>query len=426
MLVMGVVQSLMALSTASPTLSETFGVLVSLAVVTNVIPYIVALSALPLMMQTAGVEQGKYRLNVAIALVGMLYSTYAIFASGTQAVMGGTLVMAIGFIIWGFIAHRFVLTRRAAATAAAIGVIALLALAPDAYAQAAKKTTAPAAKPAAVTLDRVKSSGTLKLGYRTDARPFSFKDASGNPAGYSVDLCRALGEAVKSQPGQADVKVEWVPITAENQLQAVEQHTVDASCAAVTVTLKRRELVDFSLPIFPGGVGVVVRSDSPKRLRNILNGEATQYTPTWKAVALNVLREQMFATVPGTTAEQWIKERGQEFKVEFTVTPVSGYEAGIQAVLDRKASAFFAERAILLDAVKSHKSADDLLVLDRQYTYERLALPIQRGDDDFRLLVDRTLSKEFESAGYRGTYEKWFGEPNEKSEVFFRWNALPE
>ena len=111
-----------------------------------------------------------------------------------------------------------------------------------------------------------------------------------------MDLCRALGESVKSQLGQADLKVEWVPITAENQLQAVERHEVDASCAAVTVTLKRRELVDFSLPIFPGGAGVVVRSDSPKRLRNILNGEATQYTPTWKAVALNVLREQVFVT----------------------------------------------------------------------------------------------------------------------------------
>jgi putrescine:ornithine antiporter len=117
MVVMAVVQSLMALSTASPTLSETFGVLVSLAVVTNVIPYIIALSALPLMMRTAGVEEGKYRLNVAVAVVAMLYSTFAIYASGKDAVMGGTLVMAVGFIIWGFIAHRFILTKRTAATA---------------------------------------------------------------------------------------------------------------------------------------------------------------------------------------------------------------------------------------------------------------------------------------------------------------------
>jgi len=107
MVVMGIVQSAMALSTASPTLSETFGVLVSLAVVTNVIPYIISLSALPLMMQRAGVEPRKYRFNAAITVVAMLYSTYAIYASGKDAVLGGTLVMAIGFIIWGFIAHRF-------------------------------------------------------------------------------------------------------------------------------------------------------------------------------------------------------------------------------------------------------------------------------------------------------------------------------
>jgi len=117
MIVMGVVQSALALTTISPSLSEQFGVLVSLAVVTNVIPYIISLSALPLMMRRAGVEQRKYRTNVAIAVVAMLYSTYAIFASGKDAVLGGTLAMAIGFIIWGFIAYRFASTRPAAAAA---------------------------------------------------------------------------------------------------------------------------------------------------------------------------------------------------------------------------------------------------------------------------------------------------------------------
>ena len=114
MLVMGVVQSLLALSTISPNLSDQFGVLVNLAVVTNVIPYIIALSALPLMMQRAKVEQSKYRFTLAIALVAMLYSTYAIFASGKDAVLGGTIVMALGFIIWGFLASRFAPGERAA------------------------------------------------------------------------------------------------------------------------------------------------------------------------------------------------------------------------------------------------------------------------------------------------------------------------
>ena len=117
MVVMAIVQSLMALSTISPTLSEQFSALVNLAVVTNVIPYIIALSALMVMMQKAGLPQRTYRINVAVAVVAMLYSTYAIYAAGVEAVLGGTLVMALGFIIYGFIAPRFELGQTTARSA---------------------------------------------------------------------------------------------------------------------------------------------------------------------------------------------------------------------------------------------------------------------------------------------------------------------
>lgn len=107
MIVLGIVQSALALSTISPSLSEQFGKLVNLAVVTNVIPYIMALSALIVMMKMAKVDEAIYRRNVIIALIAMLYSTYALYASGKDAVMGGMLVTALAFIIWGFIAPRF-------------------------------------------------------------------------------------------------------------------------------------------------------------------------------------------------------------------------------------------------------------------------------------------------------------------------------
>jgi putrescine:ornithine antiporter len=127
MIVLGVVQTLLALSTISPTLSEQFSALVNLAVVTNVIPYIISLSALIIMMKSADVGGAKYNFNVAIALVAMLYSTYALYASGHSAVMGGMLVTAITFIIWGFIAPRF----SAAAQTAGRGKPAPLGLAAD-------------------------------------------------------------------------------------------------------------------------------------------------------------------------------------------------------------------------------------------------------------------------------------------------------
>ena len=112
MIVMGVVQTILALSTISPSLSEQFSVLVNLAVVTNVIPYIIALSALMVIMRNAGVPAGTYKLNAFVAVVGMLYSTYAIYASGATAVIGGTIVMAVTFIIYGFLAPRFLAPAR--------------------------------------------------------------------------------------------------------------------------------------------------------------------------------------------------------------------------------------------------------------------------------------------------------------------------
>ena len=107
MIVLGVVQTLLALSTISPSLSEQFSALVNLAVVTNVIPYVVSLSALMIMMKRAKVTDSVYMRNCVIGFVAMVYSVFALYASGAEAVMGGMLVLGIAYIIWGFIAPRF-------------------------------------------------------------------------------------------------------------------------------------------------------------------------------------------------------------------------------------------------------------------------------------------------------------------------------
>lgn len=107
MVIMGVLQSLMALMTISPDLNQQFSALVNLAVVTNVLPYVIALSALWVMMRDAKVADGTRKINTFVALIALLYSIYALWASGKDAVMGGMLVLAIGYLVWGLIAPRF-------------------------------------------------------------------------------------------------------------------------------------------------------------------------------------------------------------------------------------------------------------------------------------------------------------------------------
>jgi len=107
MVVLGILQTILALSTISPTLSQQFSVLVNLAVVTNVVPYIVSLSALVIMMRTARVPASTYGRNTAVLLIALAYSIYAIYASGKDAVMGGMLVLGVAYVLWGFLAPRF-------------------------------------------------------------------------------------------------------------------------------------------------------------------------------------------------------------------------------------------------------------------------------------------------------------------------------
>jgi putrescine:ornithine antiporter len=112
LIILASVQTSLATMTISPNLNEQFSALVSLSVVTNVIPYIIALSALMVMMRAAGVSEKRFTFNSIVALIGMLYSSYAIYESGGTAVIGGVLVMCLGFIVWAFIAPRFVLDKR--------------------------------------------------------------------------------------------------------------------------------------------------------------------------------------------------------------------------------------------------------------------------------------------------------------------------
>jgi putrescine:ornithine antiporter len=44
----------------------------------------------------------------------MSYSVFALYASGKDAVMGGMLVVGVGYIIWGWIAPRFAVPGAAA------------------------------------------------------------------------------------------------------------------------------------------------------------------------------------------------------------------------------------------------------------------------------------------------------------------------
>jgi len=283
----------------------------------------------------------------------------------------------------------------------------------------------PVAAASADTMDRIRESGKLTLGYRTDARPFSYMDSSGNPAGYAIALCEVVFSAVKTESGNESLAVQWVPVTVEDRFTAVSQSKVDLLCGPDAETLERREEVSFSIPVFQSGIGAIVRADAPAPLRDVLSGRPPS-GPTWRGSPARILDQKTFSAVAGTRSESWLNEKIHEFQIAATVMTVDSYEAGITSVLDGAASAFFADRAILVDAGQSSASADELLVIERLFTHEPVALVLGRNDDNFRLVVDRALSKLYASPEFETLYLKWFGQPDDATKAFFQMNALPE
>lgn len=316
--------------------------------------------------------------------------------------------------------------RRVQLTCAAIAVLALASpvLAQKPVSEPTPATGTPVPVPSGA-LDRMRQSGRIRIGYRSDARPLSYRDESGNHAGYSVELCQRIVGTATQELGIAELTVDWVPLTAENRYQALQQGEVDLLCGAESVTLTRRRDVSFSIPIFPGGIGALLRADAPAQLRDILSGSTPKTGPVWRG-NMQVLQAKTFSVVSNTTAEKLLAEKLAEFKLTAKVVPVDSYEKGVQQLLDRKCDVFFGDRAILLDAAKRNASGRDLALLDRLFSYEPLALAMARDDEDFRLAVDRALSRLYRSGEIRTLYAKWCGEPDASAVAFFRWNALPD
>lgn len=106
MIILGIIQTLLALMTISPSLNKQFNSLVNLAVVTNLVPYVLSMAALIPMQKLAAIPAGQMKANTFIALLGTIYSFYALYSSGEEAMMLGALVTFSGWTFWGMFIQK--------------------------------------------------------------------------------------------------------------------------------------------------------------------------------------------------------------------------------------------------------------------------------------------------------------------------------
>jgi ABC-type amino acid transport substrate-binding protein len=257
------------------------------------------------------------------------------------------------------------------------------------------------------TIDTIRANQTIRIAYRADAPPFSYKEADvPEPGGYMVNLCRAVAKKLGDQLGLPSLKVAYVAVTAANRFEAIQKHDADLLCEPTSATLSRRKLVDFSIPTFVDGASLLTNDMSLQHL--------------------NGLAGHKIGVLNGTTTEASLRRMLQEQGILAEVIPAKSHDEGLGMLEDGATSVYFGDRSVLMFLIKA---PEKLLVSEDYLTVEPYALAMARGDEDFRLAVDAALSHIFRSNEIIKIYDDSFGGKLKRSdliEALYVISGLPD
>jgi ABC-type amino acid transport substrate-binding protein len=240
------------------------------------------------------------------------------------------------------------------------------------------------------TLDKVKETSVVHLGYRESSRPFSFVGSDGRPAGYSVDLCLQIVGAIRESLDLPDLKVAWAVVTPGDRIPKLVKGTIDLECGSTTITFGRMEQVAFSHMIFVDGGSLLATADS---------GIATVRDLGGKRVGV----------IPHTTTEKALAAALSSASIKPIVVTVNDHGEGLRRLEDGQLDAYASDRILLAGLLSTARDAARLKLAAEFFSYEPYGLMLRRGDNSFQASVNRTLSRLYRSGGLVEIYERWFG-----------------
>ncbi|VVP68315.1 amino acid ABC transporter substrate-binding protein [Pseudomonas sp. B21128] len=274
------------------------------------------------------------------------------------------------------------------------------------------------------TLERIRASHAITLGYLPDFVPFS-DQAADKASGYAIDLCLKIAEKVKTDLNLPELKVQYQPVSLKDEMNAVSSGKIDILCTPTPPTLARRKIVSYSVPIYTAGLSAVVRQNASDALLNVLGGKVAHTGPTWRATVNLGLSNQTYAAIAGGVTETWIHQQMRLLGVVATLITVENADAGLNLVANGKADAFFAERMMLKHLLTSNYPSGNLVLLERIFEYAPTAMAVDREDEDFRLLVDTALSEMYRSGDIERAFEKYLGGAGDSAKKLFKIYAIP-
>ena len=250
------------------------------------------------------------------------------------------------------------------------------------------------------SLKSIAASGTIRLGVRDTAIPFSFQNKAGQPVGFSVDLCNAVAADIaaflnrdllpQDAPAwQTGLRIAYVPVTAEARLPSIVSGAIDLECGSTTANAERAKTVAFSPVFFLAGTKLLA--------------------PT--AAGLNSYRDlagKRVAVGAGTTNATVIHRLAQTLTPPITVIERPTIEDAYGQLAAKQVDAMASDDVLLAGLAASHPDGAKFAVIGDFLSFEPYALILRRDDPALAALVRASFERLATDGTMAARYRRWF------------------
>ena len=238
-------------------------------------------------------------------------------------------------------------------------------------------------------LDRIKNNGQINVGHRESSVPFSYIGRSGEPIGYSIDLCMNIVDAIKKEIGVSDLKVNFVPVTGQTRIALISNGTIDLECGSTTNNLTRQKQVAYLATTFITGTQLASKKDSGITEIEDMEG---------KVIALTL----------GTTNEKAIKSIMKEKGINIKTIPAKDHSQAWLLVNSGRADAFAMDHVLLYGLISKDKRPENFQVTGRFLSFDPYAIMVPQNDSTFQRLGNVVLADMMRNGEMQKVYDKWF------------------
>jgi glutamate/aspartate transport system substrate-binding protein len=252
------------------------------------------------------------------------------------------------------------------------------------------------------TLKTINDRGTILIGYRSSAPPFSFLNPGHQPIGFSLDLCHGIAEDVaktlnrdlleaNAPSWQTGVRIVYVPVSADERLPKLVSGAIDLECGSTTANAERAKTVAFSPIFFLAGTKLLVP---------LVNNRPS--VASYRGLAGHTV-----VVGSGTTNAAALHRVATTVSPSITVTEVPSLDTAYDMLAAGKVDAFASDDILLAGFIATRPDGKRFGITGDYLSYEPYAIGFRRDDPAFADLVRDSFARMASEGTLNRLYAQW-------------------